>query len=31
VSVADEKFGLGTSRLSEIALERVGWARDVLI
>ena len=31
VSVADEKFGLGTSRMSEIALERVGWARDMLI
>ena len=31
VSVADEKFGLGTSRMSEITLERVGWARDVLI
>jgi len=31
VSVADEKFGLGTSRLSEIALERAGWTRDMLI
>ena len=31
VSVADEKFGLGTSRMSEITLERVGWARDMLI
>jgi hypothetical protein len=31
VSVADEKFGLGTSRMSEITLERVGWTRDMLI
>ena len=31
VSVADEKFGLGTSRLSEITLERAGWTRDMLI
>jgi hypothetical protein len=31
VSVADEKFGLGTSRMSEITLERVGWSRDMLV
>ena len=31
VSVADEKFGLGTSRLSEIALERAGWTGDILV
>jgi methylmalonyl-CoA mutase cobalamin-binding subunit len=31
VSVADEKFGLGTCRMSEIALERVGWTRDILV
>lgn len=28
MSLADEEFGLGTRRLSEIALERVGWTRD---
>jgi len=31
VRLADEEFGLGTRRLSEIALERVGWTRDMLI
>jgi len=31
VSVADEKFGLGTSRMSEITLDRAGWTRDMLI
>jgi hypothetical protein len=31
VSVADEKFGLGTSRMSEITLERAGWARDIFV
>jgi hypothetical protein len=31
VSVADEKFGLGTSRMSEITLDRAGWARDILV
>ncbi|HVN82052.1 MAG TPA: DUF362 domain-containing protein [Terriglobia bacterium] len=31
VSMADEKYGLGTSRLSEIKIERVGWMQDVLV
>jgi methylmalonyl-CoA mutase cobalamin-binding subunit len=31
VAAADEKFGLGTSRMSEIKLERAGWAHDVLV
>ena len=31
VSVADEKFGLGTCRMSEIAIDRAGWAQDALI
>ena len=31
VSVADETFGLGTSRMSEITLERAGWTRDILV
>jgi hypothetical protein len=31
VSVADEKFGLGTSRMREITLERAGWTVDMLI
>jgi hypothetical protein len=31
VASADEKFGLGTSRLSEIALEKIGWAQDLLL
>jgi hypothetical protein len=31
VSVADEKFGLGTSRMSEIAVDRAGWTGDMLI
>jgi hypothetical protein len=31
VTAADEKFGLGTSRMSEITLDRAGWAQDVLV
>jgi hypothetical protein len=31
VSVADEKFGLGTSRMSEIALDKAGWVDGVLV
>jgi hypothetical protein len=31
VSVADEKFGLGTSRMSEITVERSGWQPGVLV
>jgi hypothetical protein len=31
VSAADEKFGLGTSRMSEIAIDRSGWATEILV
>ena len=31
VAAADEKFGLGTSRMSEIKLEKVGWAVESLV
>ena len=31
VVMADEKYGLGTSRLSEIKIERAGWAQDSLV
>jgi len=31
VAAADEKFGLGTSRMSEITIDRAGWAQDVLV
>ncbi|MCU0251487.1 MAG: DUF362 domain-containing protein [Vicinamibacterales bacterium] len=31
VRAADEKFGLGTSRLSNITLDRAGWSRDALV
>ena len=31
VAAADEKYGLGTSRWSEIALERVGWSAEALV
>jgi len=31
VAAADEKFGLGTSRMSEIRVERSGWADEALI
>jgi len=31
VAAADEKHGLGTSRWSEIALERVGWSAEALV
>lgn len=31
VSVADERFGLGTSRMSEIKLEKAGWAAESLV
>jgi len=31
VAAADEKFGLGTCRMSEIAIDRAGWAEDVLV
>ena len=31
VQMADEKFGLGTSRMSEIELVRAGWTQDALV
>jgi len=31
VTAADERFGLGTSRMAEIALEKAGWAQDALV
>lgn len=31
VVMADEKYGLGTSRLSDIKIERVGWTQDALV
>lgn len=31
VAAGDEKFNLGTSRLAEIKLEKVGWTDDALI
>jgi hypothetical protein len=31
VAAADEKYGLGTSRWSEIALERIGWSAEALV
>ena len=31
VEMADKKYGLGTSRMEEIQLERVGWSTDILV
>jgi hypothetical protein len=31
VAAADEKFGLGTSRLEEIKLEKAGWSEGALV
>jgi hypothetical protein len=31
VEMADKKFGLGTSRLEQIQLERLGWTTDILV
>jgi uncharacterized Fe-S center protein len=31
VAAADERYNLGTSRLSEIAVEKAGWAEEMLI
>lgn len=31
VEMADQKYGLGTSRLEEIKIERIGWALDSLV
>jgi hypothetical protein len=31
IATADEKFGLGTSRMAEIAIEKTGWAQEPLI
>lgn len=31
VRMADERFGLGTSRMSEIKLEKAGWTQDAYV
>lgn len=31
VAAADERFGLGTSRMEEITLDKVGWLQDVML
>ncbi len=31
VRFADERFGLGTSRMSEIKLEKIGWSAEALV
>jgi hypothetical protein len=31
IAAADERFGLGTSQMSEIAIDKAGWAQDLLI
>ncbi|MBE3132177.1 MAG: hypothetical protein IMZ55_01790 [Acidobacteria bacterium] len=31
VATADEKYGLGTSRLDEITVHKVGWTEDALV
>ena len=31
VAAGDEKFGLGTSRLNEITVEKLGWPQDALV
>jgi hypothetical protein len=31
VAMADEKYGLGTSHLDEIKIERVGWTQEMLV
>jgi len=31
IAAADEKFGLGTSRMSEIKLEKAGWTQESLV
>jgi hypothetical protein len=31
VEMADKKYGLGTSRMEQIQLDRLGWATDVLV
>jgi hypothetical protein len=31
VTAADEKYGLGTSKMAEIKIERLGWAQDNLV
>ncbi len=31
VTAADERYGLGTSKLTEIKIERLGWSRDSLV
>jgi hypothetical protein len=31
VEMADKRYGLGTSNLEEIQINRVGWMEDVLV
>ncbi len=31
VEMADKRYGLGTSKLEEIQIERIGWTDDVLV
>ncbi len=31
VEMADKKYGLGTSRMEQIQLDRIGWTADVLV
>ncbi len=31
VEMADKRYGLGTSKLEEIQIERIGWTEDVLV
>ena len=31
VAAADERFGLGTSRMEEITLDKAGWLQDVML
>jgi hypothetical protein len=31
VEMADKRYGLGTSKLEEIRIERIGWTEDVLV
>jgi len=31
VEMADKKYGLGTSRMEQIQLDRIGWAADALV
>jgi hypothetical protein len=31
IAAADERFNLGTSRMDEIRLEKIGWGQDALV